>query len=52
MAVEPFLNFVLNFNNIQLRNIGLTHCTVGRVVQLGWYFTGVIVGKIIVVEKK
>jgi len=27
-------------------------CTVGRVVRLGWYFAGVIVGKIVVVEKR
>jgi len=27
-------------------------CTLGRVVWLGWYFTGVIVGKIILVEKR
>lgn len=33
-------------------NCTVNKCTAGRVAQLGQYFTGVIVGKIIIVEKR
>ena len=44
-----YLSFQNNSGSEAMLN---TLCTVGRVAQLGWYFTGVIVGKIIMVEKK
>lgn len=49
-----FSNFFSNFPKFSLRMFTLaimvkSTCTVGRVARLEWYFTGVIVGKTVVV---